>query len=80
MENISVYLDDDSIEQIVAVYAGKGYDADTIRKYLRYRNIRVAFHIEISKATIREQGRIHTTRLAMSWNGSLRGSSVAFTN
>jgi len=40
MENISDYLDDDSIEQIVAVYADKGYDAKKIREYLRNRNIR----------------------------------------
>ena len=40
MENISDYLDDDSIERIVAVYADKGYDAKYIREYLRNRNIR----------------------------------------
>ena len=40
MENISDYLDDDSIEQIVSVYADKGYDAKKIREYLANRNIR----------------------------------------
>ncbi len=40
MENISEYLDDDSIEQIVTVYADKGYDAKKIREYLKNRNIR----------------------------------------
>jgi len=39
MKNISDYLDDDSIEQIVAVYADKGYDVNTIRGYLKNRNI-----------------------------------------
>lgn len=39
MENISEYLDDDSIEQIVQCYADKGYDAKYIRMYLRNRNI-----------------------------------------
>ena len=40
MENISDYLDDDSIEQIVSVYADKGYYAKKIREYLRNRDIR----------------------------------------
>ena len=40
MENISDFLDDDSIKQIVAVYADKGYDSTTIREYLRNRNIK----------------------------------------
>jgi len=39
MENISEYLDDDAIDQIISVYADKGYDADTIRNYLKSRNI-----------------------------------------
>ena len=39
MENISDYLDDESIEQIVSVYADKGYDAKIIRNYLKNRNI-----------------------------------------
>jgi len=39
MENISEYLDDESIDQIISVYADKGYDADTIRNYLKSRNI-----------------------------------------
>lgn len=40
IENISDYLDDDSIEQIVSVYADKGYDARFIRQYLKSRNIK----------------------------------------
>jgi len=32
-------LDDDAIEQIVSVYADKGYDSKTIREYLKSRNI-----------------------------------------
>ena len=39
MESISDYLDDDIIEQIVAVYADKGYDSKTIREYLKNRNM-----------------------------------------
>lgn len=39
VENISEYLNDDSIEPIVSVYADKGYDARYIRNYLRNRNI-----------------------------------------
>ncbi len=39
MENISEYLDDKSIEEIVSVYADKGYDSTSIREYLRSRNI-----------------------------------------
>ena len=39
IENISGYLDDDAIEQIVSVYADKGYDSKYIRNYLRNRNI-----------------------------------------
>ena len=35
LENISDYLDDGSIEEIVAAYADKGYDAAHIRNYLR---------------------------------------------
>ena len=40
IEHISDYLDDESMEQIVSVYADKGYDAKHIREYLRKRNIR----------------------------------------
>lgn len=39
IENISDFLDDDSIQQIASVYADKGYDAKYIRNYLRNRNI-----------------------------------------
>ena len=39
VENISDHLDDDAIEQIVSVYADKGYDSKTIREYLKSRNI-----------------------------------------
>ena len=39
MKNLDMYLDDDSIEQIVSVYADKGYDAKYIREYLKNRNI-----------------------------------------
>ena len=39
MENISEYLDDDTIKEIVSIYADKGYDAQFIRNYLQKRNI-----------------------------------------
>lgn len=39
MECISEYLDDDTICSIVSVYADKGYDAYSIRDYLKNRNI-----------------------------------------
>ena len=39
MENISDYLDDNSIKQITSVYADKGYDSKAIREYLKSRNI-----------------------------------------
>ncbi len=39
MESISDFLDDDMINEIVSVYADKGYDAITIREYLKNRNI-----------------------------------------
>jgi transposase len=39
IENISDHLDDKSIQQIVTVYADKGYDAKSIREYLKNRNI-----------------------------------------
>ena len=35
LENISEYLDDGSIQEIVSAYADKGYDAKYIRDYLR---------------------------------------------
>ena len=35
LENISEYLDDGSIQEIVAAYADKGYDAAYIRDYLK---------------------------------------------
>lgn len=40
MESISDYLDDSTIQQIVAVYADKGYDSKTIRDYLKNNNIK----------------------------------------
>lgn len=39
METISEYLDEQMIDEIVSVYADKGYDAVTIREYLKNRNI-----------------------------------------
>jgi len=39
MENISEYLDDSMINQIVTVYAKKGYDAKYIRNYLRCNGV-----------------------------------------
>ena len=39
MENISEYLDDSMINQIVTVYADKGYDAKYIRNYLRCNGV-----------------------------------------
>jgi len=39
MENISDYLNGDTIKQIESVYADKGYDSKTIREYLRNRKI-----------------------------------------
>jgi len=39
MKNISDFLDDESVKQIVSVYADKGYDAKYIRMYLRNNGI-----------------------------------------
>jgi len=40
MESISDFLDDDIIDEIVSVYADKGYDAVAIREYLKSKNIK----------------------------------------
>jgi len=40
MKSISDYLEDYILEQIVAVYADKGYDSKTIREYLKNKNIK----------------------------------------
>ena len=39
MKNISDFLDDKSIKQIISVYADKGYDSTSIRNYLKNKNI-----------------------------------------
>ncbi len=39
MESISDFINDGMVDEIVSVYADKGYDAVTIREYLRNRNI-----------------------------------------
>jgi len=39
MDNISDFVDDCTIKEIVSVYADKGYDAKSIRNYLKNRNI-----------------------------------------
>lgn len=39
MENISDFLDDNTIKEIASVYADKGYDSTSIRDYLKNRNI-----------------------------------------
>lgn len=39
MESISEYLDDSMMDEIVTVYADKGYDAKYIRMYLRNSGI-----------------------------------------
>jgi len=40
IESISDLLDDESIKEIISVYADKGYDAKYIRNYLRSNGIR----------------------------------------
>jgi len=39
LENISEYLDCSAIRKIKSAYADKGYDAHSIREYLKNRNI-----------------------------------------
>ena len=39
LENISDFVDDELVKQIVSVYADKGYDSKIIRNYLKNRNI-----------------------------------------
>ena len=39
MESISEYLDDSMMDEIVSVYADKGYDSKYIRNYLRNHSI-----------------------------------------
>ena len=39
MENISDFVDDCTIKEIVSVYADKGYDSMAIRDYLKNRNM-----------------------------------------
>ena len=39
MENISDFVDDSMMDEIVTVYADKGYDAKYIRMYLRNHSI-----------------------------------------
>jgi len=39
MENISDFVDDDLLKEIISVYADKGYDAKYIRNYLRNNGI-----------------------------------------
>ncbi len=39
MESISDFADDSMMEQIVSVYADRGYDSKPIRSYVRSRNV-----------------------------------------
>ena len=39
MKGISDLLDDESIQQVISVYADKGYDSTSIRNYLKNKNI-----------------------------------------
>ena len=39
MKSISDFLDDKSIQQIISVYADKGYDNTSLRNYLKNKNI-----------------------------------------
>ncbi|MCH7967475.1 MAG: transposase [Thaumarchaeota archaeon] len=52
IENISTYLDEDVIEQIVLFYADRGYDARFIREYLKTRNIEDCIPYRINSKTI----------------------------
>ncbi len=52
MENISEYLDEQMIEEIVAVYADKGYDAKYIRNYLGNRDIACCIPYKINSKFI----------------------------
>ena len=65
MESISDFVDDSMIEEIVSVYADKGYDAKYIRNYLRNHSIRCCipyrnnskFIVQRSKEESADQGR-----------------------
>jgi IS5 family transposase len=52
MGNICEHLDENTIKQIVSVYADKGYDAGTIREYLRNRNIKDCIPYRTNSKTI----------------------------
>jgi len=39
VENISDFLDDESLKEIISVYADNGYDSTSIRGYLKNKNI-----------------------------------------
>ena len=53
LENISDFLNDDLIQQIISAYADKGYDAAYIRNYLRCYGINSCIpHKKNSKLTM----------------------------
>ena len=62
MKNIHQHLDDDAIEQIVSVYADKGYDAKYIREYLRNRNIADCIPYRNFKSNKTNQTKYNKTR------------------
>ncbi len=61
MENTSDFLDGGMIDEIVSVYAGKGYDARYIRNYQRNKSETIFFVIK-QIMTEKITSRNHTTQ------------------
>ena len=46
MENISEFVDDSMMDEIVTVYADKGYDAKYIRNYLKCNGMNLLYSLQ----------------------------------
>ena len=80
LEDISELADDNLGRAVVSAYADKGYDAKHIRDYLRYHGIDCCIRTKGTQRKLHKTGiKNIMARQGLSWNGSLHGSSVGFT-
>ena len=65
LENISDFLNDDLIQQIISAYADKGYDAKYIRNYLRCYGINSYIPYKKNSKLIMSKNNYNKTRFVV---------------
>ena len=80
MENISEFADDSMMDEIVTVYADKGYDAKYIRNYLKCNGMNCCIpYKKIPDSLYQKTRTTFTIKQDLLLSDSLHGSNVVYT-